>query len=458
MNSEATKAASVTTKSVWLGYTRVGGTLSLRHDAMKGGVVILGRGADELAALFAYACNEVGLRTLVLDLEGRATENVSGYMSAYDLPRFLYDAMRVDGSARVHAQLAASAYACALDLSFEQEATLNDLIQTIANERGIASPASLVDLMQTIRSEGTGGGGGGRPADRLKRRLESLRTLNMIGEAGAVKEILEGSAVLRFRNAGSPEASEVAAALLVAKLLALLESPGEKGPEVVVFVDANRLFKSRPIFRRSQRLLTSFVSLPVPKVLASEISYALDEQFLETSSVRVLSSAAWNERGKGLMLTPNMFMMRNHPYGYEEAFVPRGFEAKRAEEGKEGGSAGGGTENAPGPGTGGDEGKGEDALVTLVLETIRANEGSTRASVASYLSGEFPRERVEKAIDELRAQGCIASSEQDNHADFPLNALRVTEEGGRRLRLGRVGGTGEDPGGDDGSTTEEEAN
>ncbi len=122
-------------------------------------------------------------------------------MDEYDLSYFLYDSLRIEDNPSVHAQLIAGAYSSALDLSFEQEASLNAIAQIIANERGVASPASLADLIQSPDSAK------GRAVDRLRVRLEALASLNMVGERDAVKQMLGKSAVLSFRNAGSPEAS-----------------------------------------------------------------------------------------------------------------------------------------------------------------------------------------------------------------------------------------------------------
>src|SRR5580692_2820625 len=135
--------------SLWLGYSRLGGRFAMKLDELGKGVAILGHGANELAPLVALACEEAGMKALILDIDGTVADRLSGYMDEYDAAYFLYDSMRIEEAANVHAQLAASAYACALDLSFEQEASLNSMMQIIANERGIASPVSLADLIQS---------------------------------------------------------------------------------------------------------------------------------------------------------------------------------------------------------------------------------------------------------------------------------------------------------------------
>jgi len=404
---------SPATSSVWVGFTRMGGRFELTLDDLKGGMAVLGQGANSLAPLVAYACHEAGLRALLLDTDGRASDALSGYMDGYDVSYFLYDSVRIEENPVVHAQLIAGAYSTALDLSFEQEASLNGIAQIIANERGVASPSSLADLIQSPEAAK------GRAVDRLRVRLETLRSLNLVGERDAVKHIIEKSAVLSFRNAGSPEASETAVALFVAKLLAMMGGVEFDGPDVIILTEANRLFKERPVFRKSQRFLTSFVSAPVPKVLASDAAYGLDKDYLDTCSVRILSSAAWNEAGRGgLILTPNMFMFQNPSYGSSEIFVPREFEGRKGE-------TKGGIPFIATP---------DEALTHRILEEISGFEDATRTSLVSFLSGEYDRDVLERTFDKLQSEGYVAVTPQER-SGRTIHVLSLTAKG--RAFLGR---------------------
>jgi len=399
------------TTPIWLGFTRLGGRFELTLDDLRGGVAILGQGANQLAPLMGYACNEAGLRTLVLDVNGRASDSLSGYMDGYDISSFLYDSLRIEENPLVHAQLLAGAYSTGLDLSFEQEASLNGIAQIIANERGVASPSSLADLIQAPD------GSKGRALDRLRVRMEALRSLNLVGEKGVVKQILQKSAVLSFRNAGSPEAAETAVALFVAKLLSVLGEP--RGPDVIVLTESNLLFKERPVFRKSQRLLTSFVSTPIAKVLASDAEYGLDRDYMDTCSTRMLSSAAWNNSGRGsVVLTPNMFMFQNPGYGSSEVFVPREFEGRRGD-----------TKTGATIGT-----TDEGFLVRRILEEVAGFEGATRTSLVSFLASEFDVDLVEKMFDKLQGEGCIAVTRQERSGRV-MHGVSLTEKG--RAMLGR---------------------
>jgi hypothetical protein len=406
---------SSATSPVWLGFTRMGERFEVDLDDLKGGMAMLGQGANRLAALVAHACHESGLKALLLDMDGGVADALSGYMDEYDVSYFLYDSLRIEDNPVVHAQLIAGAYSTSLELSFEQEASLNAIAQIIANERGVASPSSLADLIQSPDSAK------GRAVDRLRVRLEALRSLNLVGEKDAVRHVVEKSAVLSFRNAGSPEASETAVALFLAKLLAMLGG-GEEAhrPDVMILTEANRLFKERPVFRRNPRFLTSFVSAPLPKVFASDEAYGLDKEYLDTCSVRILSSAAWNETGRGgLVLTPNMFMFQNPSYGASEVFVPRDFEGRK-------GRARTGASLVP---------TADEELTKRILEEIAGFEGATRTSLVSFLSSEFDKDILERTFDRLQAEGYIAVTPQ-GRSGRTMHGLSLTDKG--RTFLGRA--------------------
>ncbi|HEV2389983.1 MAG TPA: PadR family transcriptional regulator [Nitrososphaerales archaeon] len=407
-------------RPVRLGYMTTAGRFELTPEDLRRGVSILGHGADEVATLMAYACDEAGLKTLVLDLGGRVSRRLSGYMDSYELSRFLYDALRIDeegSAASVHGQLAASAYSCALDLSFEQEGIINAAMQIIAAERGIASPAAVGDLMVEKNDRFRG-----RPADRLIARLASLSPLNMVGEAGAVTALLEKSAVLDFSGAGQPEAVETAAALVIAKLLAGLEA-GRGRPDVVIIPQAGRLFRVRPVFRRTERLLAAFVSSPVPKVLAAESTYGLDEHFDETGFIKILSSAVWNDNPRrDEVLLPNMFMVRNHPYGHDVSFVPREFEQR----------------DGPPKGAEPQRPQTESAdLISQMLLDIDSYEAPTRQSVVAFLSQAYERASVERTLDRLQSEGYVAVVQKDLKSGRPMSVLALTEKGKSLLEMSK---------------------
>src|SRR5213593_1276291 len=205
---------NATTGAVWLGHCRTGGRLYLRRDELHPGMNLIGNGVGSLAVVVARACDEAGMKTLVLDFTGRLSERLPD-LETRSFGNFLYDSMRMEEKASLNAELAASAYTMALNLSFEQEGFLNSAIQSIALEQGVASPASLSDQLNLT------GEFRGHTADELKGKLGALKSLNVTGESGVVQKMLGGSSIASFSGAESYQAAEVALMVLLAKVLSL---------------------------------------------------------------------------------------------------------------------------------------------------------------------------------------------------------------------------------------------
>src|SRR5437867_4080711 len=282
---------SATIGAVWLGHCRTGGRLYLRRDELHPGMNLIGNGVVSLAAVVARACHEAGMKTLVLDFGGRLSERLPN-LETRSFGNFLYDSMRMEEKASLNAELAASAYTMALNLSFEQEGFLNSAIQSIAVEEGVASPASLTDQLNLT------GEFRGHTADELKGKLGALKSLNLTGETDVVEKMMEKSSVAVFASAESQQAAEVAMMLFLSKVLALGAS-GVALPDVLIVNEANRVFSNLPLTRHSNRLLIALLSSQMGRVFSSEATYGLDHHFLETAPVRILSSAICNEASSG---------------------------------------------------------------------------------------------------------------------------------------------------------------
>src|SRR2546425_13231129 len=95
----------------------------------------VGQEVGALAPVVARACDDGGMKTLVLDFGGRLSDRLPN-LETRGFGNFLYDSMRMEEKASLNAELAASAYTMALNLSFEQEGFLNSAIQSIALEQG----------------------------------------------------------------------------------------------------------------------------------------------------------------------------------------------------------------------------------------------------------------------------------------------------------------------------------
>lgn len=419
-------------KPIWFGHCRTGGRFYLKADEILPGINILGAGADGLAAVLAVACNDSGLRTLILDFTGRMAHKLYGSFDVKSLGYFLYDSQLMEERASLHAELAASAYTMSLNLNFEQEGFLNSAIQYIGLEQGLASPASLSDRLTAT------GEFRGHTADELKGKLGALRSLNLAGETGVVKEMMAHSCVASFGEAESHQAAEVAVMLLLAKVLAIGASGGEL-PDVMIVNEANRVFSNLPLTRHTNRLLTNLLTAEMSRVFVAEVGYGLDHHILDTSPVRILSSALSNEVSGGkssvgglyhpqhigragsvlstLLLTPNMFVLQDSARGYEEVFIPRIV-----------------AQPEPKPVPEPQPKKSDAGLVKRILETFASYDNATRGSVVGFLSGEDPAEEVQKTIDKLQADACLIVIGKDVKTDSPLQTFRLTEKGYSLLR------------------------
>jgi hypothetical protein len=364
-----------------------------------------------MTVLIAYAAVEAGLKTIVIDPDGYASARISGYVSAYSPSYFLYDAMKMDvENPSFHAQLVASAYGSALDLSFDQESVLGSACNQLALEEGIASPLALAERM----------GGeelGGHASRRLRDRLNGLVSLSVVGEEGVIARLLSGSAILDLHQSMTPEAAELTAALLIAKLLAVARSTGKSTPDMVVLLQANRLFRTRPVFRKNLRLLSTFVTAPMGKVLSSDTKYYLEDGFLDAAPVSILSGDTENGPRADSVLGPGMFALRDLTRGSKELFFPRIIE-RRA-----------------GTVTGGVGAQSQDSgLAGEILEAISTFGNSTRQSLISYLSTGRSKEGVEREIDRLIEDGRIEAGSRRLRADSPNAVIRLTPKGKDSLK------------------------
>jgi hypothetical protein len=393
---------------------------------------VLGSGADHLAGTLAASISESGLKTLVIDFNGTIADQLAGRFAARGLGDFLYDSQRIEEKASLHAELAASAYTISLNLNSEQEGFLNSAIQYIGLEQGLASPSSLTDRLIST------GEFRGHTADELRGKLGALRSLNLVGEIGVVKEMTERSCVANFAGAESHQAAEVAAMLLMAKVLALGASGGEL-PDVLMVNETNRVFANLPLTRHTNKLLIALLSARLTKILVAEVTYGLDHHILDASPVKILSSSLSNEISEGrpyvgglhhaqhgrlgsallsnLVLTPNMFAFQDLTRGYEEVFIPRTLALLHTE-----------------PTAIAQPKKGDTRLVKRILETLATYDHATRGSVVGFLSGEDPPGEIQKTIDKLQADGCLVVVGKDIKTDSPLQTFRLTEKGYALLR------------------------
>jgi hypothetical protein len=395
---------------IWLGYTLQGRKLHVEMAEVGRGAVILGDRACEIGSLFAYACREAGLSTLVIDVGGSMAKRISGYFETRDHNAVLYDSMKIGENARQHAQLVASAYALALNLSPLQEAILNAALQGVVAQGPTAGPSALYELVGGIE------GFPGWVIEELRGRLAALSSLKVLGEVGVVEQCLRGSCLVDLSGMEPAEAQDVAANLLIAKALYLLRSLGDIRLGCLVINDAHRLFPHNPN-RHAGWLLLSLLTAPTARIMVSSLPSALHRYLIDGSSLRIYSSELWNQRGgEAEPILPNMAVIERTASGFHEIFIPRSFEPKGTQPPRQTLTP---EENRE--------------LEKLVLQVIDAGRAPTRLSAAAYLSPHYPKGAIEAAIDRLQQEGYIAIVPTEARPGTRIFSLKLTVGGKRYL-------------------------
>ena len=410
--------------SLWLGYAPGGGRVSLGYGDMKGRLLITGHSADDMASLVAYTASELGLKVLVLDLDGRFSERVSGYFQTYDYTCFLHDAFELEEEDGVrHCQLIAAAYTVTMDLTSEEESIMNAAMQKLMVQDTRASPAVMFEVTATVE------GFRGFYVEKLQGRLAALKYLES-PENGSVRSLLSlGSCIVNFGSASYPQAAELAAAVFIAKLLTMIRNSRTK-PDMIVVNDVHRLFRAEPRPSHLSRLMNELLDAPVTVVLASDRKRALSGSIQDAIPVKLLSSDAWNDgfetRWKGKSrepVLPNTCVIVDGHYGNHRTFIPRAYERKTSEPRK-------------GPGVLAPAKAPDNELTRLILEDVRRFEAATRTSIIEFLSGEYGEEGVRKELDRLHAQGLIEfDSESPRTRDDGMLVYRLTDAGARLLEV-----------------------
>jgi len=420
-------------------------------DEVGGRLLLLGGRANEIAALFAYASREAGLKPLILDVEGHLAPRVSGYFSTHRLADVLYDLYRMDeGKPMVHGELMASAYTAALDLTSEEEAIMDAAMQQLASQDNMASPPVVFDALSGVE------GFRGFYVDKLKGRIGTLKSLDA-ADSSSLAQLLEypEGALVDMSGSVTQRASELGAALLIAKLVATIASmPSTDRPSFVMINGAHRLFKALPRMQHGSRLLAAVLESRLTSVFASDQSQALNPLVPDACSTRILSADMWHlldkerKRWSGPAFSnsspsykplppspppvlPNSFILALGYYGAVHPFVPRPFEAKASPR------LAATDEALPGP-TDAEAPPPSDrdidpALTKRILQELKAYDSPSMQSLVSYLSAEFPKDAVQKAIDVLEKSGFVKLSPKEQKSGRTILSLEMTDKGAELL-------------------------
>jgi hypothetical protein len=392
---------------LWLGYASGGRKFLLASPP--GSLALLGRAADSAAALLAVSAHESGLAPVVLDLSGRAGGAVSGRLEALDHRSLLYDAFAFDGDDPWHGQLVAAAYSAALDLGPEDEAILSAAFQKLSVEDNTASPHSLADALQGVE------GFRGFYRDKLRGRACALKQMDAVLDQ-EVSRLAVGGALVSFAAAPYPLAAELAASLLVAKLVSLCRSNGAR-PGLLVLTDSHRIFRSLPRTPRSARLLTSLLGSSINTALASSVPGCLDPLVLDSVPVAIMSSDQWHRAplGRRFPVPSTALVLEDRATSQAVAFVPRLLVESPVRLA------------VPPPSVPADP-----ALTLRILEEVQAFPTANRQALASYLSDLFLPADVRAELDRLHALGLLTEESKLTQAGTRIFAYTLTE-GGLRL-------------------------
>ncbi|HEY6283224.1 MAG TPA: hypothetical protein VIW22_04795 [Nitrososphaerales archaeon] len=273
-------------QELWMGYRRDGEKAVLDVGGPGNKILLLGSRSGDLSALASISAKEAGARPMLFDLDGSLANRLSGHFDTFDYRSFLYDAFRLEEPEPWHSQLAAAAYAAALDLSSEEEAIINSAMQVVATEGAMLSPVSLYDVLGKVE------GFRGFYVDKLKGRIGSLRHFDAVDDQKFAR-MVKGDIIMDFHRAPYPQAAELAAALFLSKILTAAHASGNNGGFVLV-TEAHRVFRASPRPAHANRLLGHLLAWPAAVVLSSDQQDSLSPLLLQTCPVRVYSSDAWH--------------------------------------------------------------------------------------------------------------------------------------------------------------------
>ena len=392
-------------QQLWVGYAHDGGKATLDVGGPGSKVLLLGSRAGELALLAALSAKESGAAPIVFDLDGSVARSMSGYMDTYDYHSFLYDSFRLEEPEAWHSQLASAAYALALDLSTEEEAIVNAAMQEVASDGTLLSPVSLHDVMGKVE------GFRGFYVDKLKGKIGALRLFDAVDDQ-TFDRLMKGNLIVDFHLAPYLQAGELAAALFLAKVLAIAHAMGQTDSFLLI-TEAHRVFRASPRPSHSNRLLSHLLEWPDTTIVSSDQQLSITPLLLQSCPVRVYSSDAWHSRPRQAEpVLSGSFVVHDLRNERTESFVPRRIPAKTAD------YAPARAGRYPTP-----------ELTRLILEEVGRFPLSTPESVVRYISPEFLPADINAALAGLEKQQCLILEPKDSGSGPRVFSYTLTEKG-----------------------------
>ena len=392
-------------QNLWVGYAHDGGRATLTVGGPGSKVLLLGSRAADLASLAALSAKEAGASPILFDLDGSVARGMSGYLDTYDYRSFLYDSFRLVEPESWHPQLAAAAYTVALDLSSEEEAIINSAMQVVASDGTLLSPISLHDIMGKVE------GFRGFYVDKLNGKIGALRLFDAVDDQDFGR-LVKGGLIVDFHTAPYPQAAELAAALFIAKVLALAHSSGQ-ADGFLMMTDAHRVFRASPRPTHSNRLLGHLLEWPATTVMASGQQFSIAPLLLQSCPVRIYSSDAWHSQPRqDQQVLAGTFVLHDVRSRRSESFVPRRIISKTADYAP----AHGGKYPSP-------------ALTKQILDAADRFPLSTPESIVQYLAPEFLPGDVSAALSGLERRGCLILEPKDSGAGHKVFSYTLSEKG-----------------------------
>jgi hypothetical protein len=396
-------------KQIWIGHGHNGERATLEIGETGTKILILGSQAGDLAAIAALSAKEAGWSPTILDLDGSCAKSLSGYLDTYDYHSFLYDSFRLEEPEAWHSQLAAAAYTVALDLSTEEEAIINSAMQVVASDGSMLSPVSLHDVMSKVE------GFRGFYVEKLNGRIGALRLFDAVDDQG-FDRLMRGNVTVDFHRAPYPQAAELAAALFLAKILAIVHAEG-RADGFFIITEAHRIFRALPRPAHSNRLLVHLLEWSATIAMSSRQYPSLSPILLQSSPVRVYSSDAWHSQPRQVrrILSGN-FMLQDRRSEGCQSFVPRRIMTKTA------GYAPARAGKYPTP-----------ELAQLILEEIARFPLCTPQSIAQYIAPEFLSSDVISSLASLEKEGSIILEPKESGSGPKVFAYTLSEKGRKLL-------------------------
>jgi hypothetical protein len=251
----------------------------------------------------------------------------------------------------------------------------------------------------------------GSYVDKLSGRVGALHLFDAV-EDRSFEMLAHGNILVDFHSAPYPLAGELAAALFLAKLVAISHSDG-KTDGLLLLTDADRIFRASPRVTHSNRLLGHLLSWPRAVVLSSMQQFSLSPGLVQSCPLRVYSSDAWHSQTRPVQrVLSGTFVLQDGRRGSSTPFVPRLVQTKTADHVT---SMAGTRINID--------------LTRRILEVVEGFPLSTPESIVNYVAPEFLPADASSALAGLERDRAVILEPKDSGSGPRVFAYTLTDRG-----------------------------